>query len=355
MKLVKIAGLAGTTLLLAGMIAAFAGCAPETKGGESSTTGSTAQTGGQSKADYSGQELSIDGSGTVFPIAAAATELFNSTMGQAKITVGKSGTGSGMKMFVKGEIGIADASRPIKADEIAELEKAKIEFIEMPVALDGLCIIVNKENTWLKSITIEQLHKIWDKDSKVKMWSEVDPSWPKEEIKLYGPTDAHGTYEYFNEVVNGKKDNVRPDYSQQSEYDPLIAGVAGEKNSLGYVGFAYFDGNKDKVRAVPVDGGKGPVEPSEASITDGTYSPFGRPLFMYVNKAKMGESKLLADFVAFMLGEHGSEAVKAGDYLPLPADIAAMVKARVDAGTTGSIFSSAAPGASVADILKNAK
>lgn len=355
MKLVKIAGLAGTTLLLAGLMAAFAGCAPESKGGEPATTGSAAGAGGASKADYSGQELSIDGSGTGFPVAAAAAELFNSTMGQAKITVGKSGTGAGMKMFIKGEIGITDASRPIEASEIAELEKAKIEFIEIPVALDGLSIIVNKENTWLKSITIEQLHKIWNKDSKVKMWSEVDPSWPKEEIKLYGPTDAHGTYDYFNEVVNGSKDNIRADYSQQAEYDPLIAGVAGEKNSLGFIGYAYYEGNKEKVRAVPVDGGKGPVEPSEATITDGSYSPLGRPLFMYVNKAKMDESKLLADFVAFMLGEHGPEAVRAGNYLPLPADVAAMVKARVDAGITGSIFSTAAPGSSVAEVLKNAK
>lgn len=350
MNWVKSAGIAGTALLFAGLLAVGTGCSQQA---DSGATGSSQS--GSAKADYASQELTIDGSGTVFPIAAAATELFNSAMGQAKITVGKSGTGSGMKMFIKGEIGIADASRPIKADEIAELDKAKIEFIEMPVALDGLCIIVNAQNTWLKSITIDQLHKIWDKDSKVTKWNEVDPSWPAEDIKLYGPTDAHGTYEYFNEVVNGDKNNVRPDYSQQAEYDPLIAGVAGEKNGLGYVGFAYYDANKDKVRAVPVDGGKGPVDPSAESISDGTYSPFGRPLFMYVNKAKMGESKLLADFVAFMLGENGAEAVTAGDYLPLPAEVAAMVKARVESGTTGSLFSSAAPGTSVADVLKAAK
>lgn len=350
MKLAHIAGIAGISAILAGLLI---GC---NSPAESETTGSTGSTEGSSsaKADYTGQSLAIDGSGTVYPIAAAAVELFQGDAGKVDMTANKAGTGAGMKMFIKGEIAIATASRPIKEDEIADLEKAGIEFIEMPVALDGLCVIVNKENTWLKSITIEQLHKIWAQDSKVMKWNEVDPSWPAEDIKLYGPTDAHGSWEYFNEVVNGKKDNVRPDYSAQAEYDPLVQGVANEKNALGYVGFAYYEQNMDKIRAVPVDGGKGAIEPSKDSISDGTYSPFGRPLFMYINKAKMGESTLVADFVKFMLGEQGTEAVVAGDYLPLPTDVASMVKTRVEAATTGSIFTKAAPGASVADVLKGA-
>lgn len=349
MKLAHIAGIAGISAILTGIII---GCNPPAAGSTTPAGGST--TGSTTKADYSGQALAIDGSGTVYPIAAAAAELFNGEIGKAEITVGKAGTGGGMKMFIKGETGITNASRPIKEDEVADLEKAGIEFIEVPVALDGLCVIVNKENTWLKSITIEQLHKMWAQDSTVKMWSDVDPTWPKEEIKLYGPTDAHGTYEYFNEVVNGKKDNVRPDYSMQAEYDPLVQGVANEKNALGYVGFAYYTQSQDKVRAIPVDGGKGAVEPTEETISNGTYAPFGRPLFMYVNKAKMSESKLLADFVQFIIGEHGPEAVKAGDYLPLPTDVYPMVKTRIDAGTTGSIFNKAAAGMSVSDVLKAA-
>ncbi|MFM9871834.1 MAG: PstS family phosphate ABC transporter substrate-binding protein [Fimbriimonadaceae bacterium] len=346
MKLAHIAGFAGISALLAGIVIACSPTAePKADGGE--TPGTTSGM----KADYSGQSLAIDGSGTVYPIGAAAAEMFKEKNPDVKITVGKAGTGGGMKMFIKGETGISDASRPIKDDEIKSLEEAKIEFIEVPIALDGLCVIVNPKNTWLKSITIEQLNKIWNKDSKVKMWNEVDPTWPAEEIKLYGPTDAHGTYEYFNEVVNGKKDNVRPDYSQNAEYDPLVQGVANEPHALGYVGFAYYMQNKEKIRAVPIDGGKGAVEPTKETIVDGTYSPFGRPLFMYVNKAKMTESSLLKDFMSFMLSPDGSAAVEAGDYLPLPADAIEMIKARFEAGTTGSIFNKAEAGQSVTAVL----
>jgi phosphate transport system substrate-binding protein len=346
MKLAHIAGFAGISALIAGVVIACSPTTPDTKGGETSSA---------PKADYTGQSLAIDGSGTVYPIGAAAAELFKEKNGEVNITVGKAGTGGGFKMFIKGETGISNASRPIKEDEVKSLEEAKIDFLEVPIALDGLCIIVNPKNQWLKSITVEQLNKIWNKDSKVKMWSEVDPSWPAEEIKLYGPTDAHGSYEFFNEVVNGKKDNVRPDYSQNAEYDPLVQGVANEANALGYVGFAYFVQNSDKIRAVPIDAGKGAIEPTKETIVDGSYSPFGRPLFMYVNKAKMEESSLLKNFVAFMLSADGAAAVEAGDYLPLPADATEMIKARFEAGTTGSIFNKAEPGQSVTSILSASK
>ncbi len=349
MKLAQIAGLAGMSALIAGVVIA---CSPTAEPApEGDKPGSATTT----KVDYSGQALAIDGSGTVYPIGAAAAELFKEKNGEVNITVGKAGTGGGFKMFIKGETGISNASRPIKEDEVKSLEEAKIEFLEVPIALDGLCVIVNPKNEWLKSITIEQLNKIWNKDSKVKKWNEVDPSWPAEDIKLYGPTDAHGTYEYFNEVVNGKKDNVRPDYSQNAEYDPLVQGVANEPHALGYVGFAYYMQNKDKVRAVPIDGGKGAIEPTKETIVDGTYSPFGRPLFMYVNKAKMGESSLLKGFIEFMLSPDGAAAVEAGDYLPLPADATDLIKARFEAGTTGSIFNKAGAGQSVTAVLTASK
>ena len=350
MKITQITALAGLTALIIGLMAGCGSSAPTTTGTSGSST-----SGATTAADYSGQSLAIDGSGTVYPIGAALAELFNADGASAKITVGKAGTGGGMSMFIKGETDITNASRPIKEDEVAELEKAGIEFIEVPVALDGLCIIVNPKNEWLKSITIEQLNKIWNQDSKVTMWNEVDPSWPAEKINLYGPTDAHGTYEYFNEVVNGKKDNVRPDYSMQAEYEPLVTGVANEPNALGYVGFSYYIQNKDKVRAVPVDGGKGPIEPTKESIVDGTYAPFSRPLFMYVNKAKMDSSSLVKDFVMFALGEQGAAAVEAADYLPLPTEAAEMIKARTTAEKTGSLFNSAASGMSIIDILKAAQ
>ncbi|ARU42393.1 hypothetical protein CCB80_15040 [Armatimonadetes bacterium Uphvl-Ar1] len=346
MKLTKISALIGLSAIVLGLMVGCSGTESKT---ETSGTGSESKT--ETKAaDYSGQSLAIDGSGTVYPIGAALAELFGQG---AEITVGKAGTGGGMKMFIKGETAITNASRPIKDDEVAELAKAGIEFIEVPVALDGLCIIVNPKNEWLKSITIEQLNKIWNQDSKVKMWNEVDPSWPAEEIKLYGPTDAHGSYEYFNEVVNGKKDNVRPDYSLNAEYEPLVTGVANEPNALGYVGFSYYIQNSDKIRAVPVDSGKGAIEPTKESIVDGTYSPFSRPLFMYVNKAKMDSSSLVKDFVLFALSENGAKAVEAADYLPLPTEAAEIIKTRTEAETTGSIFNKKEmSGMSVIDILK---
>jgi phosphate transport system substrate-binding protein len=349
-QLTKMAG----TAVIASLI--LVGCGPTTEApaGETKTTGSE-PTSATAKADYGDQTLDIDGSNTVFPVASAFVELFSMDKGEAKITVSKAGTGAGMEKFAKGEVGIANASRPIKEDEIAEITKAGIEFIEAPIALDGLCIVVSNENTWLKSITIEQLNKIWNKDSKVKMWNEVDPSWPKEEIKLYGATDAHGTYEYFNEVINGKKDNVRADYSAQAEYDPLVQGVANEKNSLGYVGFAYYIESKDKIRAVPVDAGKGAIEPTEATIIDGTYAPLSRPLFVYINKAKLTESTLLKDFVAYMFGDKNADGVTGGDYIPLPAETLGLVKARVEAQKTGSIFSKPEAGKSMFELLTAAQ
>lgn len=347
MKLIQIAAIAGLAVLFTVLVI---GCNPPAE----PTTGETGNPSSAAKADYSGQKLDIDGSGTVYPIGAAFTEMFLGANPGVEITVGKAGTGAGMEKFEKGETMISNASRPIKDSEMEKLAAAGIEFIEVPIAYDGICIVVNPKNTWLKSITIEQLNKMWNQDSKVKMWSDVDPTWPKEEIKLYGPTDAHGTYEYFNEVVNGKKDNVRSDYSQQAEYDTLITGVANEPNALGYVGYAYVEQNMDKLRIIPVDGGKGPITPSKDTIIDGTYAPFSRPLFMYVSKKAMDSSSLCKDFVMYCLGENAAAGVEAAQYIPFPTQTYGLIKARVEKGMTGSLFSKAEPGKTLDEVLAEA-
>lgn len=327
------------------MGSALIGCGPK---GEETTNGASGSSGGSS--EKVAGELNIEGSGTVFPIAAALTELFNGENPDVKVTVGKKGTGAGMEVFAKGESDVATASRPIKDKEIKALEDAGIEFIEMPIAYDGLCIVVSKENTWLKSINIEQLNKMWNADSQVKKWNEIDPSWPDAPLNLYGPTDAHGTFEYFNETVNGDGANTRQDYSQQAEYDPLIAGVAGDVNALGYVGYAYVEQNLDKVRVVAVDGGAGPVEPNGETILNGSYAPFSRPLMLYISKGKMESNPALKAFVTFALGPNAPEAIRGSGYIPMPQETVDIVKAWVEGGNTGSKLSGA-KGATLNDLF----
>lgn len=297
-------------------------------------------------------KLNIDGSGTVYPISAAFAELFQFEHQNAQITVGKSGTGAGMEKFAKGEIDLAGASRPIKENEVEKVKAAGNDFIEIPIAYDGICLIVHPSNTWVKSITIQQLNQIWKEDSKVKLWSDIDPSWPKEAIKLYGPTDAHGTYEYFNETVNGDKDNVRADYSQQAEHDPLIQGVANEKYALGYVGFAYAEQNADKLRILPVDGGTGPVEPTAETIRSGSYAPLSRPLFMYISTNALEKNPAVVDFVNFIVSDSAVQAVEAAQFVPFPPETYQAVRAHFESRATGSLFNQPHAGKTVVQVLK---
>lgn len=347
MKFWQILSMAGLSVLAAGLLS---GCGAEAPAGG----GATGAGAGSAAGGALTGSLNVDGSGTVFPIGAAVAELLKADNPGVRITVGKSGTGAGMDKFARGETDITAASRPIKPEEIERLTAAGIEFLEVPVAYDGICIVVHPSNTWLTSITLEQLNKIWNKDSTVKLWSDVDPSWPSEPIKLYGPTDAHGTYEFFNEVVNGDSDNVRADFSQQAEYDTLITGVANERNALAYVGFAYVEQNMNKLRVVPVDAGAGPKTPTAETILDGTYAPFSRPLFMYASKQAFDTNPVARAFIELLMGEQGPEAVRAAGYVPLATETMALVLERVNAGRTGSVFSGADATKSVKQILSEA-
>ena len=244
--------------------------------------------------------IKIDGSSTVFPITEAVAEEFKKIQPGVNVTVGISGTGGGFKKFTVGETDINDASRPIKDVEKKVAEEKKIEYIDFPVAYDGITVVVNKQNTWVDKLTVQELKKIWEPGSTVKKWSEVRPGWPDVAIKLYGPGTDSGTFDYFTEAINGKEKACRSDFTPSEDDNVLVQGVAGDKGALGYFGYAYYAENKDKLKVVPIDAGKGPVTPEDKTINDGTYKPLSRPIFIYVSKAAMQRPEV-KEFVKFYL------------------------------------------------------
>ncbi|NJD04382.1 MAG: PstS family phosphate ABC transporter substrate-binding protein, partial [Ruminiclostridium sp.] len=232
-----------------------------------------------------------------------------------KVSVGIAGTGGGMKKFYAGQIDICDASRPIKQEEIDAAKKNGIEYTEFKVAFDGLSVIVNKGNDWVKSLTVDQLKAMWEPDSKIKTWKDMDASWPAEPIKFYSPGTDSGTFEYFTEEITGKKGAIRTDITPSEDDNVLVTGVANDKNAIGYFGYAYYLENKDKLKIVPVDSGAGPVEPAFDTIKNGTYKPLSRPLFIYVNNKKLAEDHI-KEFIRYYLTE-GKALVGDVGYVPL--------------------------------------
>ena len=230
-------------------------------------------------------DIVIDGSTTVFPVAQAMAEDFKAEHPEANPSVNKSGTGSGFQKFSRGEIDIATASRPIERKEDAELRIKGIAYIEIPIAYDGVSLVVNPQNSWVDHLSMAELKRAWSSASTVKLWSDIRTGFPQSPIVFHGPTDNHGTYEYFTEAVNGKKDDLRADCQKDQDYNPIIQAVAGDKNAMAYVGFNYYMENQDKVKIVPIDSGNGPITPSESTIADGKYAPLSRPLFLNVNNA----------------------------------------------------------------------
>lgn len=319
-----------------------AGCGTGTAdtGGSTTTTETKAEGGNLTGA------VVIDGSSTVYPIAQAMGEDFKAANSGVEVTVNKSGTGSGFQKFIRGESDVATASRPIEDKEDKELKAKGIDYIEVPIAVDGVTVIVNPGNTWAATLTTADLKNIWMPDSKVKMWSDINPSFPKEKINLYGPTDNHGTFEYFTEAVNGKKGEIRKDYQPNQEYNAIVQAVAGDKDGMAFVGYNYYDENKDKVKAVMVNG----VSPTPETIAGATYTPLSRPLFLYVSKKSMDKPQVKA-FMDFALAD-GLSAVEEAKYVKLPEAAYAAVKNRVGAGTTGSVFMTAKPGTNISEILK---
>lgn len=256
-------------------------------------------------------EVKLDGSSTVAPISQAVTEEFNKEYKDVKVSIGVSGTGGGFKKYVSGETDINNASRPIKPEEKEKAVKNGIESEELEIAYDGIAVVVSKENTWVDNITVEELKKIWEPNSKVKKWSDVNPSWPQEEIKLYGPGTDSGTFEYFTEAVNGKAKEIRTDFTASEDDNVLVQGVSNDKNALGYFGAAYYEENTNKLKALKING----VELKKETIVDKTYSPLSRPLYMYVSKKSL-EKPEVAEYLNFYM-KNVKEFVETVGYFPL--------------------------------------
>lgn len=278
----------------------------------------------------------VDGSSTLYPITEAVTEEFTKVAPKIRVTVGVSGSGGGFKRFTAGEIDIAEASRPIKAAEAAIAAKHNISFVEIPVAFDALTFVVNPKNGWVKSLTVGQIKHIYSATGTAKTWKDVDASWPDRPIKVFSPGTDSGTFDYFKEVVVGKEGSIRSDMSVSEDDNALVTGVAGDTDSIGYFGLAYFAENTSKLRAVPVDGGAGAVAPTPVTVIDGTYVPFSRPLFVYVNTHSAERPEVKA-FVDYYLSSAAGLAEEVG-YVPLPPKIAAIALANWTAHKSGSVY-----------------
>ena len=268
------------------------------------------------------QLIKIDGSSTVFPITEAMAEDFQkSTKGKVKVTVGISGTGGGFKKFCRGETDISDASRPILKKEMDDCKAAGVQYIELPVAYDALTVVIHRDNKWAQTLTIAQLKKMWEPSAqdKVKTWKQVNPAWPDQPMKLFGPGADSGTFDYFTEAVNGKAKSSRGDFTASEDDNVLVQGVSRDVNALGYFGYAYYLENQDKLQAVAIigkDGAKA-VLPAFDSVVNGSYQPLARPIFIYVN-AKSLERQEVKDFVEFYM-KNGDKLVREVKYVPLPA------------------------------------
>jgi phosphate transport system substrate-binding protein len=253
----------------------------------------------------------------------AVAEEFLADHPGAKVPVRASGTGGGMKQFTVGEIDITGASRPMTDTEKAACEKNKIDYIELTVAFDGLAVVVNPQNDWCDCITVEQLKNIWrpESDGTVTKWSDVNPDWPDEELKLYGPGTDSGTFDYFTEVIVGEARSSRPDYTASENDNALVRGVVADKGALGYFGFAYYAENKDDLKLLSVKGDGECVLPSEETVRDGSYAPLSRPIFVYVNMKSL-ERPEVAEFVKFYMANAARLAKEVG-YVPAPDEVAA--------------------------------
>lgn len=306
------------------------GCTVEKKSETGGAEGSGTKSADTASADAGDLKVEIDGSSTVYPISSAVGEVFMDEDSARKVNVGRTGTGGGFKRFVTGETDISDASRPIKPAEAEQAKENGVEYAELKVAIDGLSVVVHPENP-VSSITTEQLKEIWKSDSTVKKWSDVDASWPEEEIKLYGPDTESGTYDYFVEEILGKKNNPRTDYIASSDDNVLLQGVAGDKFALGYFGYSYYVNNKDKVKALAIgEGDAEPVAPTKETIEGGTYTPLARPLFIYVNKAKAAERAVLKDYLKLYVSDTGQELVAKVGYVALNPEALAELRAAVN-------------------------
>ena len=292
----------------------------------------------------------VDGSSTVFPITEAVAEEFQKLHRGVQVTVGISGTGGGFKKFCAGETDINDASRPIKPTEEEAAKANSVRFIELPVAYDGISVVAHPENDFLDYLTVEELRKIWQPGSMVNQWSDIRSEWPDRPLTLYGPGTDSGTFDYFTEAVNGKSQLCRPDFTASEDDNVLVQGIAGDPDALGFFGFAYYAENADRLKLIPIDGGDGPVFPSNETINTNTYNPLSRPILIYVNDQARREE--VVAFVEFYLREAPNLVQEVG-YVALPAEVYELALHRFTTGITGTVYGGGhAAGASLLDLFQ---
>ena len=299
-------------------------------------------TAGCSKRKAQGGSVKVDGSSTVFLISAATAEQYKKS-GGGDASVGSSGTGGGFKKFCRGELDITGASRPIKAAEVEECKKAGIEYIELPVAYDGIAVVVSTKNTWVDQMTVEELKKMWvpEAQGKLTSWSQVRDGWPDKPLRLFGAGVDSGTYDYFTQAIVGKEHSSRGDYTQSEDDNTLVQGISADENAIGFFGYAYYAENKDKLKVVPIDDGKpdngaGAVAPSPEAIVGGSYQPLSRPIFIYVSVAAAKKPEV-EKFVTFYLDKTAEIAAKVG-YVALPPKVGELAKKRFAERKPGSVF-----------------
>ena len=260
--------------------------------------------------------VEVDGSSTVYPISEAVAEEFMiANEGNVRVTVGISGTGGGFKRFCAGETDVSNASRPIKDSERAACQEAGVDFVEVPVAYDGISLIANPDNTWVDCLSVEELRKIWEPGSTVQRWSDVRSGFPDTEIRLYGPGTDSGTFDYFTEVMMGESGASRADYTASEDDNVLVTGVKGDAGALGYLGYAYYEENQGTLKLLGVDGGQGCVQPTPETIEGGSYAPLSRPMFVYVSRQAL-QRPAVQEFVRFYLA-NAQELAREVGYIAL--------------------------------------
>ncbi len=332
----------GAIALSAGVALAVLGC------GGGGDTGST-----------SSAVITVDGSSTVFPIAEAVAEEFQLANPGTRVTVGVSGTGGGFKKFCAGEIDISDASRPIKQVEIDACAAAGIEFIELPVAYDGIAVVTNLANDWVDTLTPADLKRMWEPSAQgtITRWNQVKTAWPDQELHLFGPGIDSGTFDYFTAAIVGEESASRGDFTSSEDDNVIVQGVATDELALGFFGYAYYEENRDRLRLVSIDdgddsNGAGPIAPSPDTVRNGTYQPLSRPVYIYVNPTALDRPDV-AGFASYFLNE-GAALVREVGYVPLTDDEYALVQRRLEERVTGTMYGHGNELASLGTLLTGA-
>lgn len=319
-------------------------------------TGNVVNEGGKG---LSGNVL-VDGSSTVYPITEAMAEEFGKVNKEVRVTVGVSGTGGGFKKFCNGEIDISDASRPIKISEAEICAENGVEYVELPIAYDGLAVVVNTENDWVDSISVKELKMIWEPaaQGKIMKWNQIRAEWPDEQIHLYGPGTDSGTYDYFTQAINGEEGASRGDFQASEDDNVLVQGISGDRYALGFFGLAYYEENRGKLKLLSVDDGKsdngvGAIYPTEETVNDGTYQPLSRPIFIYVREDALDKPEVESFVNFYLTRDNMIELVREVGYVPLPDDLIEVVNRRFEEGKLGSVYGDGSQvGVTLRDLLE---